>query len=40
MNPVNPFTYLPRAMLGVNTASYTPVPPALFGLNTVLFIYL
>ena len=38
----NPFTALPRVTLGVNTASYTPVPPSLarakHGLNTLLFI--
>ena len=30
---INPLTALPRAMLGVNTASYTPVPRVLLGLN-------
>ena len=29
----NPFTALPRVMLGVNTASYTPVPRVWLGLN-------
>ena len=31
--PLNPFTALPRVTLGVNTASYTPVPQVWFGLN-------
>ena len=35
---VNPFTALPQATLGVNTASYTPEPWALLVVNTVLFI--
>ena len=37
---LTPSLLLPQAMLGVNTASYTQVPWALFGLNMVLFIRL
>ena len=37
-NLFNSFTALPRALLGVNTTSFTPVPQELFWSNMVLFI--